>query len=297
MIVSERMVAVVLNWNGEDDTVACIESLRAQRDVELEILLVDNASADGSGERLHTRYPGMAYLQTGANLGYAGGNDRGIEWALAQGAAWVLIVNNDTVADPDCVRLLREGALGDDRMAGVAPLITRFDDPKRVWFAGGRLDAVRALGTHDHDGELVSDVVSQAADGSTVTPCSFLCGCCILFRAAALREVGGFREDFFAYVEDVELSYRLGRAGWRLGWMPAARLAHRVPACSAPPSAWQLRLRDRNRRRMARDLYPWPLRAAFWLWFWPTRVMHLIRYRLVGDGARADAILAGMRER
>ena len=295
--MSERIVAVVLNWNGEDDTAACIESLLAQRGIEVELLLVDNASADGSGERLHARYPRLPYLQTGANLGYAGGNDRGIEWALAQGAGWVLIVNNDTVADADCVRLLLDGALGDDRLAGVAPLITRFDEPERVWFAGGRLDAVRALGTHDLEGELVSDVVKQAGNGSSVKPCSFLCGCCILFRAVALREVGGFREDFFAYVEDVELSYRLRRAGWRLGWVPAARLAHRVPACGAPPTAWQLRMRDRNRRRMVRDLYPWPLRVAFALWFWPTRAAHLIRYQLAGDHERAAAILAGMRER
>src|SRR4051812_40745182 len=73
----DAVTALVLNWNGEADTTACIDSLAAQRGVTVEILLIDNASADGSGERLHARYPGLPYLQTGANLGYAGGNNAG----------------------------------------------------------------------------------------------------------------------------------------------------------------------------------------------------------------------------
>lgn len=291
-----RIVAVVLNWNGEHDTAACVDSLLAQRDVALEILLVDNDSADGSGARLHARYPALPYLQTGANLGYAGGNNRGIEWALARGTDAVLVINNDTVADAGCVRRLADALDAEPRVAGVAPLITRYDDPSRIWFAGGKLSTMRAMGTHDHDDARVAQLLATLPDPTRLQPCTFLCGCCILFRAEALRDVGAFREDFFAYVEDVELSYRLGRAGWRLGWMPTARLAHRVLPAGSPDSPMQIRLRDRNRRRMARSLYGWRDRLAFALWFWPTRLVHLLRYRLRGDRDRANALLAGLRE-
>ena len=291
-----HIVAVVLNWNDEYDTAACLDSLLAQRDVALEILLVDNDSADGSGARLHARYPALPYLQTGANLGYTGGNNRGIEWALARGADAVLIINNDTVTDADCVRHLADALDAEPRVAGVAPLITRYDDPSRVWFAGGRLSVARALGTHDHDNAPVVQLLATLADPTKLQQCTFLCGCCILMRAEALRDVGVFREDFFAYVEDVELSLRLTHAGWRLGWMPTARLAHRVPPTGSPDSPFQIRLRDRNRRRMARAVYGWRDRLAFALWFWPTRLVHLLRYHLRGDRDRAAALLAGLRE-
>jgi GT2 family glycosyltransferase len=292
-----HIVAVVLNWNGEHDTAACLDSLLAQRDVALEILIVDNDSADGSGARLHARYPALPYLQTGANLGYAGGNNRGIEWTLARGADAVLVINNDTVADASCVRRLVEALDAEPRVAGVAPLIRRYDDPSRIWFAGGKLSTMRAIGSHENFGASVAQLLGTLPDPSRLQPCTFLSGCCILFRAEALRDVGTFREDFFAYVEDVELSYRLARGGWRLGWMPTAQLAHRVPQEGSPESPMQIRLRDRNRRRMARSLYGWRDRLAFALWFWPTRLIHLVRYRLRGDRERAAALLAGLRER
>ena len=294
----DRVVVIILNWNAEQDTASCLDSFLHQRGVRTEILLVDNASADGSGERLHQRYPSVSYLQAGENLGYSGGNNRGLEWALARGAEWVMVVNNDTVAEPDCVRLLLAAAVGEPRLAAVAPLIVRHDDPARVWFAGGWFDRVRAIGVHAHEGAAVRAVIpASEGDVGAWRECTFVTGCCLLLRPAAVRDVGKFANDFFSYGEDVELCFRLSNAGWRIGWVPGARLAHRVPERGAPPSPAQIRLRDRNRRRMVRMHYRAGWRLAFALWFWPTRVIHLARYALRGDWSRVAAILAGMRER
>ena len=290
--MSADIIAIVLNWNGEHDTAACLDALLRQDKVSMEILLVDNGSPDGSGDRLRARYPAVQYLQTGANLGYAGGNNRGIEWAVARGAEWVLVVNNDTVADADCVSQLLTAARRDERIGALAPLIVRFDAPDRIWFAGGTLSLVRALGRHDLEGHPVEDVAGDGRDAAW-RQCTFLTGCCVLFRARALEEVGLFREDFFAYVEDVELCLRLTRADWLLGWVPTARLAHRVPAVGIPPSPAQIVFRDRNRRRMVRSLYPWYLRVMFFAWFWPTRIISLLRYMSGGDWERSRAILKG----
>lgn len=294
----EIVHVIVLNWNGEEDTASCLDSLLAQSGVTLEILLIDNASPDGSGERLHARYPAMCYLQTGENLGYAGGNNRGIEWALARGAEWVMVVNNDTVADPECVKELLAAAASEPRLAAVAPLIVRYEDPGVVWFAGGLHDRVRAVGTHSHHGEPVH-VATGSANGRVASwrPCSFLTGCCLFFRSSALREVGVFRADYFAYVEDLELSMRLSQADWRIGWAPSARLAHRVPPFGSPPTPMQIRLRDRNRRRLVREQYALHWKVLFALWFWPTRAAHLVRYAVFRDWARASAIVTGMTER
>ncbi len=294
----DRVIVIVLNWNAERDTSACLDSFLEQRGVAVEILLVDNASDDGSGERLRARYPMVSYLATGANLGYSGGNNRGIEWALARGARWVLVVNNDTVAAPDCVHLLLSAASSDPRLAAVAPLIVRHDDPSRIWFAGGRFDRARAIGVHQHDGESVDSLAQSMPRGDAAQwhACSFLTGCCLLLRPAALRDVGLFQSDYFAYGEDVELGLRLTRARWAMGWVPSARIAHRVPPRGAEPSPDQIRLRDRNRRRLVGLHYPLGWRVLFAGWFWPTRVIHFLRYVLVGDRARATAIVAGMRE-
>jgi GT2 family glycosyltransferase len=294
-----RVYVIVLNWNAEEDTAACLDSFLGQQCARTEILLVDNASDDGSGERLRRRYPAVHYLQTGINAGYSGGNNRGIEWALAREAEWVLVVNNDTVAAPDCVDRLLEAAVADPRLAAVAPLIVRHDDPSRVWFAGGRFDRVRAVGTHRYEGRAVASLPIEGlgAVDARVRECSFLTGCCLLLRVAALREVGSFQEHYFAYGEDVELGLRLRRAGWRIGWVPGARLAHRVPPVGAAPTPMQIRLRDRNRRRMVREHYTFPWRVAFALWFWPTRAAHLFNYLLRRDVPRARAIVAGAYER
>lgn len=294
---TDRVSVIVLNWNGESDTAACLDSFLAQRDVRVEILLVDNASTDGSGERLRERYPMVSYLQTGVNLGYSGGNNRGIEWALSRGADWVLVVNNDTIADPHCVRSLLSASASDQRLAAVAPLIARYDDPTRVWFAGGHFDRIRAVGVHQH---MNAPVAALGASGTTRgaphwRTSTFLTGCCLLLRPAALREVGLFREDFFAYGEDLELSLRLRAKGWQVGWVPAALIAHRVPPYGAEPTPAQILLRDRNRRRLVRMHYARGWRIVFLLWFWPTRLVHLARYLLRGDRRRARAILDGMR--
>ena len=295
--MSGGVVVVVLNWNAERDTAACLDSFLSQRGVHTSILLVDNASTDGSADRLRARFPMVHFLQTGANLGYSGGNNRGIAWALERRAAWILVVNNDTVADPDCVRQLLAAAVRDPSLAAVAPLIVRHDDPRRVWFAGGHFDRMRGIGVHLGEGEPVDAVVAGPEADGDYRVASFLTGCCLLLRPAAIEEVGPFPEDYFAYGEDVELCLRLRDAGWRVGWVPSARLAHRVPPRGAPPTPDQIRLRDRNRRRLVRRHYDRRWRIAFALWFWPTRIIHLVRYALRGDGGRARGILAGMRER
>jgi GT2 family glycosyltransferase len=105
--------------------------------------------------------------------------------------------------------------------------------------------------------------------------------------------MGAFDESFFAYVEDAELSHRLTRAGYSLVYEPSARVAHRI-APSARDSAFQIRQRDRNRRRLvARHYGPFD-RVRFAIWFYPTRAVHLVRYVTLGDWARATAVVDGM---
>ncbi len=282
--MTARVTAIVLNWCKEEDTASCLESLAASQYESLDVLLVDNGSPDGSGARLHARFPSVGYLQTGANLGYAGGNNRGIEHALARNADYVIVLNNDTVLDPMCVTNL-VAASETSGAPVVAPLIVYFDEPDRVWYGGGSFSRMRALGRHLRENELVDSGHRPAAT-------TFVCGCCFLMRADIARRVRGFDESFFAYVEDVELSVRLADAGVAMQYEPSARVLHRVGRNDAS-TAFQILQRDRNRRRLVRLHYDALSRVGFGLWFYPTRAVHFIRYALRRDWNRARAIVDG----
>ncbi|HVX40760.1 MAG TPA: glycosyltransferase family 2 protein, partial [Gemmatimonadaceae bacterium] len=244
--MSQRVTAIVLNWCSEDDTAACLESLAASRYDALTVLLVDNASPDGSGARLHRRFPDVAYLQTGTNLGYAAGNNRGFTWALERGADYVLVLNDDTVIDPSAVDLLVRAA-EETGAAAAAPRILYFDEPERIWYGGGAFSPRRALGLHLHEDE-------PAAPDQPRSAVSFICGCCFLVRADVLRRLGGFDESYFAYAEDAEFSYRLARAGLTMVHEPRARVLHRLEP-RAQPTPFQIAQRDRTRRRLVAQHY------------------------------------------
>ena len=280
--MSRTVTAIVLNYCGEDDTAACVESLYASSYSSLRVLIVDNGSPDGSGERLRRRFPTSDYLQTGGNFGYAGGNNRGIAWALDRRADYVLVVNDDAVVDPGCVSALVEAA-EDCGAAAVAPQIRYFSDPELIQCGAGRFSPMRALGVHREYRE-PADVCGPR---QTVT---FVSGCCVLLRAAAVQQLGAFDESYFAYVEDAELSLRFVRAGQTLVYEPRARVLHRALP-SARPSPFAIRHGDRNRRSLAARHYGLLGRLAFALWFYPTRIVHLARYTSHGDWARALATL------
>jgi GT2 family glycosyltransferase len=283
-----RVWAIVLTAGGEDITAACLDSLLAQDYPALTVLLVDNASPDGSGARLRDRYASIAYLNTGANLGFPGGNNRGMELAIAQGAEYVMVVNNDTVADPRCVSLLVAAAVSQAKVGAVSPKILHFSEPDRIWFGGGDFSMKRAMGIHRRAYER-----DTADDPGAIEAMSFATGCCVLFPANVARETRGFAEDFFLYCEDAELSLRMVRMGYRLYYQPAARVFHKQLPVSADPTPFQIVLRDRNRRRIARRHFGMWDRLMFHAWFAATRAVRLTQYVARGDWARAGAIVRG----
>ncbi len=275
---------MVLNYGREQMTAGCVQALERSVGVTPRILIVDNASPDGSGARLEARFSQHDFLQTGENLGYAGGNALGIARALAHDAEYVLVINDDAEVAPDALRLLLSALETDDRAAAAGPTI-RFDDAAgSICWAGGELVRARALGTPTTRG---------AAPGGAVRPCSFITGCCVLLRAVAVRSAGSFRPEYFAYAEDVELCLRFTRAGWRLLYVPEAAVVHHAPWPEPEAAPWKLRLRDLNRRRLVRAHYALGERVRFALWFYPTRALHFARYLIRGDLARAGAIWRG----
>jgi len=222
--MTPSVTAIVLNWNNAPDTIACLASL-AQQDYPHRVLVVDNGSTDDSVARIAGAYPAVEILQTGANLGYAGGNNAGIRKALEDGAEYVLVLNNDTVAERSMLSAL-VAAMESDASVGIAsPKILYYDDPERVWCAGASIDwrtgATRRLGADQQD--------DPAQDRGPVDV-DFVSGCAMLVRREAIESVGVLDEDYFLYYEETDWCVRLASRGWRMVYEPTARMYHKVSA-------------------------------------------------------------------
>jgi GT2 family glycosyltransferase len=281
---SKHVVVVVLNYCSEEDTAACIQSLSRSDYKPFSILIVDNASPDGSGQRLRDRFPDVNHLALETNGGYAAGNNRGIEWALGRGADYVMILNDDTVVAEDLITRMVSSA-EETGTAIVVPQILYFDQPDKVWYAGGRHSTLRCMG--QHIGE--NGPVDESTSGRTVT---FACGCCVLVRADVFAEIGGFDEAFFMYVEDLEFSVRAQKSGYTMYYEPRARVLHRISP-NGEPAPWQIIQRDVNRRALVGRHYSVLQRMVSRVWFYPTRFVHLLRYIVRCDWRRARAIVIG----
>jgi hypothetical protein len=233
----KRLAIVVLNWNGAGDTLALLDTLgrcRAPEGWQLAPLVVDNGSADGSVGRIRAEHPGIELIALGENRRFAGGNNAGLAAALASGADAVMLLNNDTGADPAlCERLIL--ALEQDPTAGAAAPLIYFAAPsQRIWYAGGR--CVPALAHSSHRGLRRLDRGQFRAVEET----GYLTGCCLLATRAAWERVGPLDERYFIYAEDADWCLRARAAGLRLLFVPTARLWHKVSTSSGADSPWKV---------------------------------------------------------
>jgi GT2 family glycosyltransferase len=233
----KKLVTVVLNWNGLEHTRALLPTLarcRAPEGWRLETLVVDNGSIDGSVAALRSEFPAVTVLALAENRRFAGGNNEGVRAALADGADAVMLLNNDTLVDPELYeRLVR--ALDQDPGAGAAAPIIYFAAPTdRIWFAGGH--CVPALGLTAHRGLRTRDVGQYRAVEET----GYLTGCCLLARREVWERVGLLDESYYIYAEDADWSLRARGLGYRLLFVPGARIWHEVSSKTGAASPFKI---------------------------------------------------------
>jgi GT2 family glycosyltransferase len=217
--------AVVLNWNGREDTLRCLESLQRVAHPGVRIVCVDNGSSDGSVRAVRERFPGVHVIEAGANLGYAGGNNLGIRNALEHGAEWVMLVNNDATVAADVVEGFAAAAATDERAGILAGKVYFADRPSTIWFAGQRVSELLGYSGRPHG--------YGRPDGpryQRVQPTGRAVGALMAISRTAIASVGLLDEELFAYVEDVDWALRVHAAGFAVLFAPAARAWHRVSA-------------------------------------------------------------------
>jgi GT2 family glycosyltransferase len=219
-----RPVVVIPNLNGGEELLAALRSLRKQT-LPAHIIVVDNASTDGSAHAAQTKFPGVEFIWNKRNRGYAGGVNPGFKRAIELGVTYVAPFNDDAVADKDWLQHL-VNALDKNPQHAAACCKVLKEDKQTIDSTG---DYLTSWGLPYPRGRDEIDRSQYDIPGENgVCDIFAASGAASLFRVEALRQVGLFDEDFFAYYEDVDLGFRLQLAGWKIAYVPESRVYHKV---------------------------------------------------------------------
>jgi GT2 family glycosyltransferase len=215
-----RCSVIVLNFNGRDFLVDCLDSLNRQSFSNFETVVVDNGSSDGSITLVRERYPQVQVLALDKNYGFSIANNVALQRTLAQGTEYALLLNNDTVVSPNFVEEMVEVLEGDFMVGAACPKIYFVNQPETFWYAGGDFSLWTARARHR--GWRKTDI-GQFDDQHAITLAT---GCALIVRCGALRQVGLLDEQLWAYLEDVEWSVRFLEKGYRIAFASKACVWH-----------------------------------------------------------------------
>lgn len=235
-----KLAFILINFHSDEDSLSIIKDIEKNTfvdDIELAIYAVDNSRSSKFRQGLK-KYPHSHYVASPGNLGFAAGNNLGIRKALADGSEIICLINNDTQAPKDLIKNIIRSPIAEPEVGAVGGLIYfakgfEFHDRykpsekgKVIWYGGGKFDWDNILGSGDH----VDEVDKGQCD--KVTETGFITGALFITRADILKQVGFFDERFFMYLEDVDLSIRIKRAGYRLLFDPGIKIWHKVAQSS-----------------------------------------------------------------
>ncbi len=237
---------ILLNYNSTDDTVACIKSLYTTPHTSKDamIIVVDNHSKKSEVQKL-TQYIDtiskqknniipIHFIKNDKNLGFSGGNNVGIEYALKENVENILILNNDTIVDKNFLQKMTVEMEKDSKIGVVVPKIyfapgheyhtqryTKEELGKVIWYAGGTIDWKNVIGHHEGVDEVDTDqyTVHKTTEYAT--------GACMLVRASVFQKIGMFDTDYFLYYEDSDISMRIKKAGYTINFNPDSIIWHK----------------------------------------------------------------------
>jgi hypothetical protein len=220
-----RVLIVILNWNGKRDTLECLASLEKVTYRQFTPIVVDNGSTDDSVPVFRSRFPQVPILETKANLGFAGGNNVGIAWALKKPYEWILLLNNDTIVAPDFLEAFLAAAREKPKAKIFGAKIYRYHDPERIDHLGGFWNPKIA--------EFVSHAQNKIEDGFSFEEgekVDYVCGACLFMHRSVPQAIGLLEPRFFLFWEETDFCCRASRAGFEVWTAPKAKIWHKVSA-------------------------------------------------------------------
>ena len=215
---------LILNWNGIELLIPCLESVIKIDYPNYSVLVIDNGSMDGSLEMVKKNYPKMECLSLDKNYGYAGGYNKSFEYLKSDPPEFILLLNNDTKVDPDILNafIKAKDQYGSNHIFGAK--IFYQDNPNQIWYAGGIVNLKFAKISHRGIRKPDSEKYSNPQQTDYIT------GCCMFTSMKVINQLNGFDERFNMYGEDVDLCLRAKKMGINCYYWPDAKLVHHVSA-------------------------------------------------------------------
>jgi hypothetical protein len=212
---ADRVLALIVTYNGENYIEDCLKSL-LQQTISIDILVVDNASEDRTRKIIDEYFTNVKLINVGYNSGFAHANNIGLKYAIDENYDYVLMINEDTIAEKTLVSELIKNA---NNNTATIPKI--FSDPfkKTIWYAAGNIDFKTCKASNVQDEYRYTDQCLNV---------NFMTGCCMLLHTAIIKKVGFFDEDFFMYYEDTDLSLRMYENGINMIYVPSTSIWHRI---------------------------------------------------------------------
>jgi len=211
---------VVLNYNGLEDTIECVDSLKKLEYTNYQIVLVDNCSTDESATRLKEIYPEYYFIKTERNFGYAGGNNAGIKYALKQSADYICILNNDVVVEPDFLDFIIKEMENDYGIGITGPKICEYDDKSVIQSTGSKISLYTGRVPAINAGKKCSDF----QDSISV---DYIGGACLVIRSSLIEEIGLIPEIYFLFFEETEWCLKAKRNKNKIVCVCQSRVYHK----------------------------------------------------------------------
>ncbi len=253
----KKIAIVTVNYNGRDNTLELLESLSKLRttNYQLRTIVVDNASSDGSVKAIKKQFPNVDVLQTGENLGFGEGLNKGFDYGSIWGADYFLIINNDSkIADPEMLQILIKTMQKDPKIGMVVPKILfekgyefhkdryiKDQIGKVIWYGGGSFDWDNIHSIHRGIDEVD---VGQYNEEEEV---KFITGACFLIKKEVLEKVSGFDDKYFLYFEDAYLNKKIIDEGYKLYYTGNTFVYHKVSQSTGVGSTLTDYYHTRNR--------------------------------------------------
>ena len=220
---TKKVYIIIINWNGKNDTLECLDSINKMGYKNYEIVVVDNGSKDDSVEVIKNKHPEVVILETGQNLGFSGGNNIGMRYALGHGADFILLLNNDTIVDSTLLDTLVNASQNGKRNGIFAPKIYYYSQPKKIWYGG--VERTRDKWLFHHIGYGTSD---KEVPSNSIIETEYACGCALFISADILNKIGLFDERFFLIFEETDLCFRARRIGIKSFLVPEGNVWHKA---------------------------------------------------------------------
>jgi len=219
-----KVAIIILNWNGLEDTIECLESLKKMSYTNYDVIVVDNGSEGNDVEVLRDKYGEWAHIiENDKNYGYAEGNNIGLKYALKNSNPdYILLLNNDVVVDFHFLDELVKVGESDTKIGILGPKIYYYDEQDRINFAGGKMNFLR--------GKLIRIGVNEIDRGQydEIKDVDFVEGSAFLIKKRVIEEIGLLDSDYLLYWEDDDWCVRARKAGFKVLYVPRAKLWHKI---------------------------------------------------------------------